>query len=138
MKHLSLIILSLTLSGCSFVVDIMLFNNTDSSIEVCNINNSEHPCVPIASHEMGSVAMINSVKTDSWIYRINGKVYGFSFGTYPEHASEVYCKGFIQKRCAIPLQLEPSGLLYWAGKNSKLPVSNFVNQPKGFPVGPGA
>lgn len=138
MKHLPIILICLMFGGCSFVVELIVFNNTDASIEICNIYNSDRPCVEIASRDVGTVPMINDKKSDSWAYMIDKKIYRFEFGTYPEHASEVYCKGIIQKRCAIPLQFESSGLLYWAGKTSKLPVSNHVNQPRGFPVEPGA
>lgn len=102
------------------------------------MNHDKKPCQIIPEGEVGMVDLIGTKAADSWEYRIDGQIYSFAFGTYPEHASNVLCHGIIQKRCAIPVQLEDYGRLYWAGKDSVLPVSEFPKQPEGFPVEPDA
>ena len=126
----------LSLSGCSYVIDLVVFNNSDLDIEVCNLNYIERDCEIILSKEVAKISLIGSKPAKFWSYSINKKIYEFSFGPYPEHASKVYCNGFIQKKCDIAIQYESTGLLYWAGKTSKLPVKIFPDQPKGFPVEP--
>ena len=135
-KFIWLVLLFLSLQGCSFAVNLAFFNNTEATIEICNLNKTEHNCYKVGSNTLIKIPLIASVQLGKWKYSINQKEYNFKFGVYPEHASNFYCSGFIQKRCDVPVQFESNGLLYWAGKESQLPVKNFGMQPLGFPVKP--
>lgn len=137
-KSSAVLIACLGLSGCSFIVELALFNGSGSEVEVCNLNHDKRPCQVIPDGEVGKIDLIGTKAANSWNYSINDLIYSFVFGTYPEHASNVLCHGVIQRRCAIPVQLESDGRLYWAGKDNELPVSEFPEQPEGFPVEPGA
>ncbi len=141
-RVLLILTISGLLQGCSFLVDLAFFNNSNDRIEVCNLNLKAPQCQSIESKSMSKVLLVADMPSNAWrfsISRSSGKgIYDFSFGPYPEHASEVYCVGFIQKRCDIPVQYEEDGLIYWGGKEVRLPVEKFPNQPKGFPVGPNA
>jgi len=136
------IVVLLILQGCSFLVDLALFNNSDESIVICNLNLKEPSCLTMGAKTLKKVLLVADQSASSWRFSITreGKkgIYEFEFGTYPEHASEIYCEGVFQKRCDIPLQYESDGLLYWGGKSATLPVVNFPEQPMGFPVGPSA
>lgn len=143
MKIIKLIILTLLLvstQSCSFVVDAVLYNNSKSKIEVCNLNLKETKCVQVNAKSMINIPLIGDIPKDEWGWSIQKESeiqeYWFSFAQYPEHASNKYCTGAIQKKCDIPLQFEEDGLLYWAGKNTKLPTSEFPKQPNGFPINP--
>ena len=137
-KLSAILIVGLSLSGCSFLVELALFNNSGQDISVCNLNHSNKPCQTISNNAIGLVTLISNKAASNWSYSINDRVYNFNFGSYPEHVSNIYCSGFVQKRCAISIQYQNNGLLYWAGKNQELPVDNFPNQPEGFPVEPNA
>ena len=124
------------LQGCSFVVDLAFFNNTSEKVEVCNINKSRPNCFKVNAQSLVKIPLIANTPSDKWQYSINHKKYSFKFGQYPEHASNVYCSGFIQKQCDVAVQYQSNELLYWAGKSSELPVKSFGFQPEGFPVKP--
>lgn len=130
------------LQGCSFLVDMVFFNNSEDSVEVCNLNLIEPSCQVVMAKSLSKMRIVGDRPESSWRISIsqgNKKgIYKLVFRPYPEDASEVYCEGFIRKQCDIPVQYEPSGLLYWGGKNSELPVEVFPNQPRGFPVEPSA
>ena len=143
MEKIKYIILPLLLAvtqSCSFIVDVVLYNNTNNKIEVCNLNLKETKCILIDSKSSAKISLIGDIPKNEWGWSIQKEneinEYWFSFGRYPEHASNKYCTGTIQKKCDIPLQLEETGLLYWAGKDAKLPISEFPKQPNGFPVTP--
>lgn len=137
---LALLISAASLQGCSFLVDLALFNNTSTPIEVCNLLRSPVTCTVIPSKALGKVTLSAQMAAPQWRYRIShdneSSVYEFQFAPYPEQASEVYCHGLFSKRCDIPVQLEESGLLYWGGKTRQLPIQEFPDQPLGFPVRP--
>lgn len=139
MIRLSAILIgSLTLAGCSLLVELAIFNRSGADIKVCNLNHEDRPCQIVPDGEIRMVNLIAAEAADSWRYSVDGLPYSFSFGTYPEHASNIYCKGIFSRRCAIPVQFESNRHLYWVGKDQELPVKTFPSQPKGFPVGPGA
>ena len=135
-KLIILVLLVFSLQSCSLVVSIAFFNNTKTSLDICNLHKAEQNCYKVASEALIKIPLIASVQIEQWEFSINKKVYGFKFGVYPEHASNIYCTGIIQKRCDIPLQFESNELLYWAGKESRLPAKSFGAQPLGFPVKP--
>ena len=141
-KLLAVLIIALTLPGCSFLVEVIFFNNSNSSIKVCNLNHTNQNCQTIEPKSSNKVLLVADKKINAWSYSItaSGKesIYSFAFEPYPAQASNIYCQGFFMKRCDIPLQYESDGLLYWAGKNQELPTKNFPNQPPGFPVAPDA
>ncbi len=128
------------IQGCSFLVELAFFNNSGRAVEVCNLNLDTPSCQTITANRLEKVLLVSDRAAELWRYEIktgdNSDIYEFKFGTYPEHASEVYCRSFIQKRCDIPVQLERNGLLYWGGKSNELPVKEYPSQPKGFPVAP--
>jgi hypothetical protein len=138
----TIFIATLSLSGCSFLVEVILFNNSDSSIEICNLNHTNQRCQIIEPKSSNKVLLVADKKANAWSYGITKlnetKVYSFAFEPYPAQASNIYCQGFFMKKCDIPLQYEPNGFLYWAGKNQELPTIIFPNQPPGFPVAPDA
>lgn len=131
---------TLALSGCSFQVEMVLFNNSDARIQVCNLNYTVPICKIIEPKSSLKILLTGDKLSPSIIYSIKGsgeeRTYRFDFEPYPAQASEIYCQGFPMKRCDIPLQYEPDGLLYWAGKDQTLPVERFPAQPPGFPVSP--
>ena len=133
---------ALLLPGCSFLVDLALFNNSADSIEVCNLNLNEPACQTIMPRALEKVLMVGDKPATSWRFsvRIEGemKIYEIPSGRYSELASDVYCEGIFQKRCDIPVQYEPDGRLYWGGKSNRLPVVNIPEQPNGFPIEPSA
>ena len=141
-RYILLVLTALSLQGCSFLVDLAFFNNSNEKIEICNLNLKETSCQSIEPKTLAKVLLVGDQASESWRFSIAGKgekrIYEFKFGPYPEHASDVYCEGILQKRCDIPVQYESNGLLYWGGKSTKLPVSEFPNQPQGFPVEPSA
>ncbi|GAA5215730.1 hypothetical protein ACFSJ3_10830 [Corallincola platygyrae] len=131
----------LFLQGCSFLVEIALFNNSDERIEICNLNMQERLCQQIDAQTMSKVVLMGDKPSEQHRFSIESKgrigIYEFVFDEpYPTHASDVYCEGLIQKQCDIPLQFEVSGELYWAGKKARLPVDKLPPQPKGFPISP--
>lgn len=133
---------TLTLSGCSFLVEIILYNNSDSRIEVCNLSHTNQRCQIIEPRSFNRILLVADRKIDSWEYSISqtGKtrIYNFAFEPYPAQASDIYCEGFLIEQCDIPLQYESDSLLYWAGNSQELPVVSFPDQPPGFPVAPEA
>lgn len=139
-KYILLFFVALSLQGCSFLVDLAFFNNSSEEIEICNLNQRLPACQSIEPKTLLKVPLVGDLPAETWRFSIYRKgkeaVYEFKFGPYPVHASNVYCVGIFQKRCDIPVQYESSGLLYWGGKSTKLPVSEFPNQPQGFPVEP--
>ena len=147
-KLLTVLIISTTLPGCSFLVEMILFNNSNSSIKVCNLNHTNQNCQTIEPQSSNKILLVADRKTNAWNYSITTSskeskeskesIYSFAFEPYPAQASNIYCRGFFMKSCDIPLQYESDGLLYWAGKNQELPIKNFPNQPPGFPVAPDA
>ena len=141
-KYILIILAVQSLQGCSFLVDLAFFNNSSEKIEICNLNLNEVSCLNVEPKTLTKVLLVGDKPAASWRFSITKggerKVYEFKFGPYPEHASDVYCEGTFQKRCDIPVQYESNGFLYWGGKSAKLPVSEFPDQPQGFPVEPSA
>ena len=139
-KIVAILIVLLPTQGCSFLVDLALFNNSENTIEVCNLNLETPSCQIIKAKELGKVSLVSDKASELWRYEIKVEeksyTYEFKFGPYPAHASDVYCKGIIQKRCDIAVQFEKNGFVYWGGKSLELPVKEFPNQPEGFPVEP--
>ena len=125
-----------SLQGCSFVVNLAFFNNTDFPLEICNLHKTKPNCYSVDSKVLITIPLIANVQSDTWKYSINNKVYSFLLGEYPKYSSDVYCTGFFWKRCDIAVQFQPNELLYWAGKSMALPVKSFALQPNGFPVKP--
>lgn len=141
LRLIAVLAATLALSGCSFLVDLILFNNSDARIQVCNLNQTVPTCEIIEPKSSRKILLTGDKPAPSITYSIKGsgeeRTYRFVFEPYPAQASEIYCQGFFMKRCDIPLQYEPDGLLYWAGKDQVLPVERFPAQPPGFPVSPG-
>jgi hypothetical protein len=141
-RNILLFFVALSLQGCSLLVDLAFFNNSSEKIEICNLNQREPSCQSIEAKTMSKVLLVGDRPAEAWRFSIDRRgekaIYEFKFGPYPEHASEVYCEGVFQKRCEIPVQYESNGFLYWSGKSTKLPVSEFPNQPQGLPVEPSA
>lgn len=141
-KHLATLILAIVLSGCSFLVDVILFNNSSSSIKVCSLNHSNQRCQIIEPKSSGKLLLVADRQINSWSYSIKtlakDDIYNFAFEPYPAQASNIYCQGFFTRKCDIPLQYENGGQIYWVGKNQELPTKSFPNQPPGFPVAPDA
>jgi len=141
-RYLLIVLAALSLQGCSFLVDLAFFNNSSEKIEICNLNLEESTCQSIEPKTLAKVLLVGDQPAESWRFSIARRgeieIYEFKFRPYPEHASDVYCKGIFQKRCDIPVQYESNGFLYWGGKSTKLPVSEFPAQPQGFPVEPSA
>ena len=139
-RFLAIFFLTNILSGCSFLVSMVLFNNSDSTITVCNLNHTNIACQSIKPDTFEKVLLVSDKQSYAWRYSIdNGgetKKYSFVLGAYPEHASNVYCKGILQKKCDYAIQYEQNGKLYWAGKDNELPVDIFPEQPMNFPVAP--
>jgi hypothetical protein len=143
MKTIKLIIILLLLfsaQSCSFIVDVVLYNNSNSKIKVCNLNLKETKCVLVSAKSMVNIPLIGDIQKNEWGWIIQKESevheYWFSFEVHPEHSSNKYCTGVIQKKCDIPLQLEEDGSLYWAGKDTELPTREFPKQPHGFPINP--
>ncbi|MDU9414899.1 hypothetical protein [Pseudomonas sp. zfem005] len=140
LRLLAVLAATLALSGCSFLVEMIVFNNSDARIQVCNLNYIVTICEIIEPKSSLKILLTGDKPAPSITYSIKGsgeeRTYRFVFEPYPAQASEIYCQEFLMKRCDIPLQYEPDGLLYWAGKDQVLPVERFPAQPPGFPVSP--
>ena len=141
-KIIGLFLLATSLQGCSFLVDLAFFNNTDTPVEVCNLNLTTPKCQTVQAKSLEKITLVADKQVFAWTYSISQGskkgVYEFEFGQYPEHASEVYCHGLFMRVCDIPVQYEKNGMLYWGGKNNELPVQVYPEQPEGFPVKPSA
>ena len=141
-KLLATLIIAATLSGCSSLAEVILFNNSNSRFKVCNLNHTNQNCKTIEPKSSNKVLLVADRKINAWRYSIatpsKESIYSFVFEPYPAQASNIYCQGFFMKRCDIPLQYERDGFLYWVGKNQELPTESFANQPPGFPVAPDA
>ncbi|MEZ8197007.1 MULTISPECIES: hypothetical protein [Vibrio] len=142
MTHRILLIFGLlSLQGCSYAIEMAFYNNTDNEITICNLNLKKPTCQTVAAQSLINVTLVGDIYSPQLNFNIGAlnqeRMYSFNV-EYPEQASEVYCKThFITaKVCDIPVQYEPSGNLYWAGEKFELPVSDFPDQPSGFPVVP--
>ena len=137
-----LILVIAFISGCSFLVDLVFFNNSDRNINVCNLNLRVPACVNIKPRSLEKIQLVADKPGTAWHFSIdNGKVtktVSFPNAMYPELASEIYCEGILQKMCDIPIQYQPDGLLYWGGRSNELPTKNLANQPRFFPIEPSA
>jgi len=140
-RRMSIFLLIMSIQGCSFLVDMAFYNNSDHPIEICNLNLTTPKCQTIQAKTLAKITLVGNKKMDAWNFSISSgkakKMYTFKFGQYPEHASEIYCDGVFQEICDIPIQYEQNGWLYWGGKDKELPVREFPKQPKGFPAKPG-
>jgi len=140
-KYFLILLLFVSLQGCIVLVDLAFYNNTDKKIEVCNLNLKEPACQTILAKSLVKVPLVGDIRLDAWYLTIKSKksslLYKIKFpGQYPELASNIYCQGIFNNRCDIPAQYEENELLYWGGKSQELPVKEFPEQPKGFPVKP--
>jgi hypothetical protein len=142
LKIAAMLIIALSLSGCTVLVGVALFNNGDSAIEVCNLNLKNKECKTIEPQSFKKILLISEGPVSSLKYSITKSndinIYTFNFKPYGALASNIYCADFPAKSCDIPVQYENNGLLYWAGQDQELPAKNLPNQPLGFPVAPDA
>lgn len=142
LKIIAMLITTLLLSGCTVLVEVALFNNSDSAIEVCNLNLNNKECKTIEPQSVKRILLVADKSVTSLKYSItksnDTNIYTFNFKPYGTLASDIYCKGFLAKNCDIPIQYENNGLLYWAGQDQEFPAKNIPNQPSGFPVAPDA
>ncbi|WKE64027.1 hypothetical protein PVT67_09975 [Gallaecimonas kandeliae] len=135
--------LCLLLSSCSVIGTIELFNNTDTILEACNINKTSPTCYKIAARASVNIPLSQDSSSPIWqlSVSVNGaepNIYSFSF-TYEKYkvlASHAYCGSFMSEACSIPLQYEASKLIYWVGRDEKMPIQHFPEQLEGFPVAP--
>ena len=118
-----------TLGSCTIATEIEVFNNTSASVRLV-INGDVSPLKPgkdttIYEGDIGRV----KVETDGiiWTYDIRSRI--------PESFIEWRGWGFWQSRVAR-VQIEADGKIWLLGVDQSPPVSEFVNQPEGFPLVP--
>lgn len=129
--------LSLTLAGCSELVIGAVFNNTESSIQICNPSLHSDACQTIQPHAEAAVTLVADQAASSWRFRItsNQLVATYDLGNQNLYAlSTSHCSRVPHGRRCIGLQLQSDGKLYWVDSADAMPVATFPKQPSGFPV----
>ena len=129
-----------SLSACSVIWRVEIFNNSGRVIEVCYEPVPSRSCVTILANS--SAEFLNHAdETSPWNLRVQADgrtyVYDFTVAGKPEFAWDHICHG-MNPRCDVALQLEPNLELHWVEKPRKLPADEFPAQPDGFPVTPTA
>lgn len=124
--------------GCSYLNSIALFNNTDSVIEVCNLNLKTPACYVALPKSLIKISLAGDIPLDAWHLKINKAQktshYKLKFSPSFQYKSNIYCSRIISEKCDITIQYEENSLLYWGGRSKTLPIQDFPEQPIGFPV----
>lgn len=109
--------------------DLVLYNNTQSTIQLCELREHESTCSELPPHSDKKVSIKHAR-----IFTIN-KDYFFKLNreTLSElQPSEIYCEK--QVRCLYALQLESDNLIYGLTRGQTFPATEFTKQPDGFPL----
>lgn len=140
-RGIGLLAVYILLQGCSSMTNMALYNNSDQPIQVCNLNVSNTPCVTVDPQSMEKIALKSERDSGMVAYSISQQgytgIYELQGGTMPEYTSSVYCSKLYPRYCDIPVQYEQDSVLYWGGRENRLPYSEIPWQPIGFPVAPG-
>ena len=124
LKNIIILLIFITVSGCSSSIYIYLFNNTNFPIRAFGLEED----VLVAAGESKYIVAVNDFKlcVNSLSYEYSsqrnlppGKYYG------TEHLPKY----------SVHFQVEESGSLYLVMSNAELPIES-VSQPKSFPVLP--
>lgn len=109
--------------------DIVLYNNTQSSIRLCEHREHESKCSDIEpkSQEKISIKNIHALSINKdYIFKISREVLS------ELQRSEIYCES--KERCLYAFQLENGNLIYSLRPSQAFPVTEFAKQPRGFPL----
>ncbi|WP_444908212.1 hypothetical protein ACJJIR_09865 [Microbulbifer sp. SSSA008] len=136
-----IILMVLAIQGCMYRANLVFFNSTESSLEICNLGAKEAECYQVPPGNERIVPLY-TISRDAFIYSITQKgstaTYHLGFESAEGLFSNVYCGKLHKNFCDIAVQFNPDNKIYWSGKNSKHPVKNLPVQPAGFPVVPNA
>jgi hypothetical protein len=129
---------SLFLISCSVPITCVLYNNALTKIKITQIENS-------IVKENYEVMPENSIELNAWDssdYKITIANKTFRYHEqypYIQNFEYDYVKttgfGFWMKRL-IFVQLENDGRIYLLDKNQRFPITNFKEQPQGYPLVP--
>ena len=140
-RLIALLVLALTVSGCSQLLSLALYNNTAATIQVCNLHRRGNACQVIPPRSIAGVLLVADERSASWQFRISS---GDSARNYELGAAASlwelrsgHCMGISQKPC-VAVQLQPNGLLYWVDSANSVRSGSMPPQPQGFPIAPGA
>lgn len=114
MKNSLILLSALLLQACSYTANIVLFNNADSDLVLCN-RELQDDCVAIASREVGRIDMISN-NPDTFRYSItsgsfSGK-YTLILSTDIDYISKVYCLKTNASFCDIAVQFNADNKCY--------------------------
>ena len=130
------------LTNCSYVPYLVLYNNSDEKITVCEINKEQAKCTEIVpkTYEKISLSSSSLDELDSYKIQTATRTFSYNFAFIlgnPSEISSQYCDGLIWKRCNIAAQYESSGKIYHVGRDNLFPIKNLLDQPLNFPISPG-
>ena len=140
-KSIVLISIVFSLSGCSYIPSLVIYNSANEPIEICKLVLNETECVTIDSKKEKKIRLVSnqsgalkySVKKDNEL-----KIYVFNLSTNFNYFSEQYCGKLNKSFCDVAIQYNENETIIWAGKNEKHPISKVPEQPLGFPIKPNA
>ena len=125
LQHLLIIACCVALSGCPRMAYVELYNNTGTSISV-DIHGalSDIPPNQKVGLRFGGQYLVVSSSLGQWRYDRTLIPYGGENGAYFDGT--------------IYAQVNEDGHIYALKQSESPPLSNFSEQPPGFPVGPGS
>ena len=136
------LLISLNISSCSYTPSIMLFNNSDGPIELCNLAHDRTECATVRAGFAGPVWFLRGGKYFDSRFTVakdgETNLYETSLKSPYDLVSKSFCRNLIIEECFIALQLQNDGLIFWAGRDSFPPIKDFPDQPDGFPARPAA
>ncbi len=123
------LLVACSLGSCTLATEMEVFNNTSSTVRLV-VNGDVSRLKPgkdttIYEREFGQI----NVETDgtSWTYDIPSRI--------PESFIAWRGWGFWSSRVAS-VQIEADGKIWLLGIDQSAPVTDFLDQPEGFPVDP--
>ena len=128
------ITLCILLQGCSVPACLLIFNNSEDRIVVCNVNRSPSVCTPIESYASGRMALVADSPVNSWRITIERGETTKSYSLKGTLFREVtVCDGM---QCDIPLQYDGTESLHLLSKPTGLPAKDSPVQQAGFQIMP--
>jgi hypothetical protein len=135
---LSLICMALALSGCVFVEKDEIYNNSERDLTVIakySTNSVPHLVKKGETLEFYSPFIEIRHSNDTWHYE--RKPFALEFH---KRAGEKPLIKFYKRtggnQILVKLQIQPDGAIYLIPPDSNGPVTNFPEQPEGFPLRP--
>ena len=140
-KSIVLILIIFSLSGCSYISSLVIYNSANESIEICKLVLNESDCIIVDSKKENKIRLVThqpgvlkySVKSSTGF-----KTYILNFDSNFDYLSKRYCKKLNKSFCDVAVQYNENETFIWAGRNEKHPISTVPEQPFGFPIQPDA